>query len=582
MKKILSGNEAIARGAYEYGVHVATAYPGTPSTEILENVGRHYPEIACEWSPNEKVALEVAAGATFVGARTLTTMKHVGVNVAADPLFSMAYIGARGGMVIVSADDPGMHSSQNEQDNRHFARHAKIPCLEPADSQECKDFVGAALEISEQFDTPVLLRTTTRVNHSASVVELGERKAAPPKGYVKDVVKNVTLPGNARKAHVKVEKRLDDLAVYGCDSPLNRVEMNSTAVGVVTSGIAYQYVKEILPEASVLKLGLTFPLPEKLIRDFAAKVEKLYVVEELDPFLEDQIKAMGIACEGKSIIPELYELNLNIVARSFGKDLYQERLALPAETKVPNRPPVLCPGCPHRSVFFALKKARVVVTGDIGCYTLGALAPLGMVDTTICMGASIGTSHGMQLAMGKEKWQGKSVAVIGDSTFLHSGIQPLMDVVYNGGTTTTVILDNSITAMTGHQDNPGTGKTLRGEPAPRVDLEAICRAVGVEHVRVVDALDNAAVEKAIKEEIARPAPSVIIARSPCIFVDDRKRTPWQIDEGACNSCGACMRIGCPGIAKTEDGKYVIDQSLCTDCSLCSQVCRADAIHRIAE
>jgi indolepyruvate ferredoxin oxidoreductase alpha subunit len=582
MKKILSGNEAIARGAYEYGVHVATAYPGTPSTEILENVGRHYPEIVCEWSPNEKVALEVAAGATFVGARTLTTMKHVGVNVAADPLFSMAYIGARGGMVLVSADDPGMHSSQNEQDNRHFARHAKIPCLEPSDSQECKDFVGAALDISERFDTPVLLRTTTRVNHSASVVELGERKAIPPKGYVKDVAKNVTLPGNARKAHVKVEKRLDDLAVYGCDSPLNRVEMGSTAIGVVTSGISYQYVKEILPEASVLKLGLTFPLPEKLIRDFAAKVEKLFVVEELDPFLEDQIKAMGIACEGKKIIPELYELNPNIVARSFGKQLYQDRLSLPEDTKVPNRPPVLCPGCPHRSVFFALKKARVVVTGDIGCYTLGAMAPLGMIDTCICMGASIGASHGMQLALGKEKWQGKSVAVIGDSTFLHSGIQPLMDVVYNGGTTTTVILDNSITAMTGHQDNPGTGKTLRGEPAPKVDLEALCRAVGVEHVRVVDALDNAAVEQAIKEEIARPAPSVIIARSPCIFVDDRKRTPWQIDGAVCNSCGACMRIGCPGIAKTADGKYAIDQSLCTDCSLCSQVCRADAIHRIAE
>ena len=578
MKKILSGNEAIARGAYEYGVHVATAYPGTPSTEILENVGKHYPEIACEWSPNEKVALEVAAGATFVGARALCAMKHVGVNVAADPLFSMAYIGARGGFVVISADDPGMHSSQNEQDNRHFARHAKIPCFEPADSQDCKDFVGAALEISERFDTPVLLRTTTRVNHSASVVELGERNAAPPKGYVKDVAKNVTLPGNARKAHVKVEKRLDDLAVYGSDCPWNRVEMGSTAIGVVTSGISYQYVKEVLPEASVLKLGLTYPLPERLIRDFAGKVEKLYVVEELDPLLETEIKAMGIACEGKTIIPELYELNPNIVAQSFGKKLYADRLSLPADTKVPARPPVLCPGCPHRSVFFALKKARVVVTGDIGCYTLGAMAPLGQIDTCVCMGASIGVSHGMQLAMGREKWHGKSVAVIGDSTFLHSGIQPLMDVVYNKGTTTLVILDNSITAMTGHQDNPATGKNIRGEPTPQVDLEQLCHAIGVRHVKVVDALDNDAVEKAIKEAIALPEPAVVIARSPCIFVDDRERTPWQIDEGACNSCGACMRIGCPGIAKTDEGKFLIDQGLCTDCGLCSQVCRSEAIH----
>ena len=576
MKKILSGNEAIARGAYEYGIHVAAAYPGTPSTELLENIAK-YPEIYSEWSVNEKVALEVAAGATFAGARALTAMKHVGLNVAADPFFSMAYVGARAAFVVVTADDPSMHSSQNEQDNRHFARAAKVPCLEPADSQECKDFVGAAIEISESFDTPVLLRTTTRSSHSASVVELGERVAGPVKGYQRDLQRNITLPGHARKMHLRVEERLAKVAEYGETCRWNRVEMASAELGIITSGVAYQYVKEVFPEASVLKLGLTWPLPKKLIRDFAARVQTLYVVEELDPIIETEVRAMGLACSGKDRLPITFEFNPNVVARAFGLDRYQAPRPLPADTKIPGRPPVLCPGCPHRGTFFALKRCRVTVTGDIGCYTLGMFEPLDALDTCVCMGASVTVAHGMDKALG-EKARGKIVGVIGDSTFLHSGITGLLDVVYNKGTSTIVILDNSITAMTGHQHNPGTGKTLSGADAPKVDLEALCRACGVKHVRVVDPLKFDETLRVLKEEIARPEPSVVIARAPCVLIDRHPRTAWTIDNEACNECGACLRLGCHALLR-EGEAFTIDEVLCADCGMCAQVCKPGAISR---
>lgn len=576
MKKVLSGNEAIARGAYEYGVHLAAAYPGTPSTEILENLSK-YPEIYSEWAPNEKVALEVAIGASFAGARSLTAMKHVGLNVAADPLFTMSYLGAYGGMVIISADDPSMHSSQNEQDNRHFARAAKIPCFEPADSQECKDFVGAALAVSEQFDTPVLLRTTTRINHSSSIVELGERQAVSPKGYVKNLPKNVAIPFFGRAQRARVEERQTKLAAFGNTCPWNRVERGSSALGIVTSGVSYQYVKEVFPDASVLKLGLTYPLPEGLIREFASSVKKLFVVEELDPMLETEIRALGIECEGKSKLPITFEFNPNVIANGFGVKRYPAPKSLPEGVSVPRRPPVLCAGCPHRGTFFALKRTKAIITGDIGCYTLGMSKPLETIETTVCMGASIGTAHGIEKVV-PEQATGKIIAVLGDSTFIHSGITGLINAVYNRSNITVLILDNGITAMTGHQDNPATGKTLSGQDTHHLNIEGLCQACGVEHVRIVDPLDMEATYKVLKDEIAREGASVVISRSPCVLIDRRPRTAWVIDDAKCKKCGLCLRLGCPALI-CEDDHYRIDPALCADCSMCGQVCKQGAISR---
>ena len=478
-KAILSGNEAIARGFYEAGGSFASAYPGTPSTEILENIVQ-YEEIQAQWAPNEKVALEVAAGAALGGARSLAAMKHVGVNVAADPLFSLSYQGVNTGIVIVSADDPSMHSSQNEQDNRWYARAAKIPMLEPSDSQEAKDFTKLALELSEKFDTPVLLRTTTRINHSKSIVSLNDRVAIPTKQYKKDMLKNVLLPSNARKKHVLVEKRMTDLEQFGNECDCNRIEWGDKKLGIITSGISYQYTREIFPNTSILKLGLTNPLPKKLIREFVDQVEKVYVIEELDPFLEEQILAMGIQLEGKNRLPIIGELSQEIVARSLIGESEPQKSSL-KDIPIPPRPPVLCPGCSHRGVFYAMKKLRLTVTGDIGCYTLAAIPPLEIMDTCLCMGASVGFAEGMEKAAG-DKLKGKLVGVIGDSTFYHSGITGLIDIVYNQGKTKICILDNHITAMTGHQEHPGSGLTLKGEPTIKADLEAICRAVGVKRV----------------------------------------------------------------------------------------------------
>ncbi len=562
MKKIMSGNEAIARGAYEAGVSVAAAYPGTPSTEILESIAQ-YPSIRAQWSPNEKVALEVGIGASLAGARVLVAMKHVGLNVAADPWLTIAYTGVNGGLVLVSADDPGMHSSQNEQDNRFYARMAGVPLLEPADSQEAKEFVGLALEISEEYDTPVLLRITTRIAHSKGLVELGERRERELRPYIKDPQKYVMIPGNARGRHVAAVNRLAKLARLAEEIPINKVEMRGK-VGVITSGVCYQYVRETLPEASVLKLGLTYPLPRDAIRAFAEQVDELYVIEELEPFLEDQIRAMGISVKGKQLTGVLGELNQKRLAVSLGLEEPQPAV------DVPPRPPVLCPGCPHRGVFYVLRRLRLTVLGDIGCYSLGALPPLDAMDTCICMGASIGSALGMEKA--DPAWAEKSVAVIGDSTFLHSGMTPLLDVVYNGGSTTVLILDNSTTAMTGHQEHPGTGRTLGGQPAPKVDLEMLVRALGVRRVQTVDAYDLAAIRRAVREETKAAEPSVIIVSRPCALKVPPGR-PSVVDEARCNNCGACLRLGCPAI---QEGAW-IDPHLCRGCGLCRQVCPQEAV-----
>lgn len=582
MKRLLSGNEAAARGIYEAGVKFASAYPGTPSTEILENVVQYKKDVYCEWAPNEKVAVEAASGASMGGVRAVSAMKHVGLNVAADPLFSMAYIGVNGGLVIISCDDPSMHSSQNEQDNRHYARAAKIPCIEPADSQETKDFMRLAFEISEQFDTPVLFRMTTRISHSKSLVELGKRKEVPTKGFQRDFSKYVVLPVNARKLHLKVEERLKKLEDYGYDCPLNKIEMNDTKIGIITSSIAYQYAKEIFPEASYLKLGLSFPMPKRLVREFAEKVQKLYVVEELEPFLEEQIRAMGIEVIGKDRLPITYEFNPNVVEESLlNKKSYRD---IKVEN-LPARPPALCPGCPHRAPFYALKRLKVDVTGDIGCYTLGGLPPLNALHTCVCMGASIGNAYGIERAM-PDNPTGKVVAVIGDSTFIHSGITELINVVYNKGVSTICILDNSITAMTGHQDHPGTGKTLMGETTSKLDLVEMSKACGVkqQNIRVVDAFDFKAVMKVFKEELAKNEPSVVIARGPCIFNEpkDTKHPLLTVDPEKCKACGICFQVGCPAIYKDEDRKAVIDPLLCNGCSVCVQVCPFDAIEEVSQ
>ncbi len=587
-RTLLSGNEAIARGAFESGVKVAAAYPGTPSTEILESLG-NYPGLHVEWSPNEKVALETAMGAAFGGARALAVMKHVGVNVAADPLFTLSYTGVRGGLVLVTADDPEMHSSQNEQDNRHYARFAKVPMLEPSDSQEAKDFTRLAFELSEKFDTPVMLRTTTRVSHSKSIVRLDEPSSpvAPPK-LVKDPVKYVMLPGNARKRHPIVEKRMKELEVFAETFPGNRIEWGDKKVGIITSGISYQYAKEVMPEASFLKLGMVYPLPKDMIRSFASGVEKLFVVEELDPFIEEQVRAMGVDAAGKSAFPLCGELNPLLVAQGLrGLPASPGDQASP---RLPARPPVMCPGCPHRGVFSVLSKLKLFVTGDIGCYTLGFLPPLSAIDTCVCMGASIGHALGLDKALGPEAL-GKVVAVIGDSTFLHSGITGLLSVVYNRGAVTLIILDNHTTAMTGRQDHPGTGFTLTGEETVQVDLAKLVQSLGVKNVEQINPYDLAAAERIIQQEVSRPEPSVIISRAPCVLSRREKAVSGEalfVSPDACAGCRSCLRLGCPAIAwvkeegvnaegKKRKGRAAIESSLCTGCSLCAQVCKFEAI-----
>ena len=574
MKELMLGNEAVARGAYEAGVRVAVAYPGTPSTEITENMAKYSKdEVYCEWAPNEKVALEVAIGASMGGARAICCMKHVGVNVAADPLFTAAYTGVRGGLVLVAADDPGMHSSQNEQDSRFYARSAHVPMLEPADSAECREYVMRAFEISEKYDTPVMLRLVTRIAHARSLVEEGVRQEIPLKDYEKDIKKYVMMPGNAKGRHVVVEAREKKLEEEIDALGFNRVEMADTKVGVVCSGSAYQYVKEALPNASVLKLGMVYPLPEKLIRDFASKVDQLLVVEELEPFFEDAIKAMGIPCSGKDKTGLQGELFVRKVGRLFGG----EADCGPAETQgVPMRPPVLCPGCPHRAVFYVLKKLGLTVAADIGCYTLGAMPPLAAVDSVVCMGASIGMALGLEKARGRD-FAKKTVAVIGDSTFVHSGITGLVDMVYNQGHSTVIIVDNSTTGMTGHQPNPTTGFNVRGEIAPQLDVVKLCEAIGVPSVRVVDPFNMKELEQTIMEESEKDVPSVIIARRPCALLVKKKTVPCAINTDKCRKCGMCMKIGCPAILKAENGQVSIDASLCNGCGLCKEMCHFGAI-----
>ena len=575
MKKLLSGNEAIARGAYEANVKVATAYPGTPSTEILESITQ-YPEIKAQWSPNEKVALEVAIGASLAGARALVAMKHVGLNVAADPWMTLSYTGVNGGLVLVSADDPGMHSSQNEQDNRYYAKMAKVPLLEPTDSQEAKDFVGVAFKLSETFDTPVLLRTTTRVAHSKGPVTTGEYRWTPLVPYAKEPQKWVTVPAYARLRHLFVEARLEDLADWSWKSGLNHLEFRDKTIGVITSGVAYQYVREALPEASILKLALTYPLSEKQIRLFAEQVEKLYVIEELDPFLEEQIAAWGIPVTGKAIIPRTGELSVQLIQKAFG-------LPQPTHINIPptlaSRPPVLCAGCPHRASLYALKRLGLKVTGDIGCYTLGALPPLAALDSCVCMGASIGMASGMALA--DQNYAGNTVAVIGDSTFLHTGIQGILDAVYNGTNTTVIILDNRTTAMTGHQDHPGTGVTLNQTKTKAVNLSKLVEALGVEQVQVVDPLNQEKFKNAVEEALGFPGPAVVIARRPCILKVKKVATPYRVDPNRCDSCHTCIQIGCPALSVA--GCHVaINQSACVGCSLCAQICPQGAIMKAGE
>ncbi len=574
----MSGNEAIARGAYEAGVTVGTAYPGTPSTEILEQLSR-YPGVRADWAPNEKVALEVGIGASLAGARVLVAMKHVGVNVAADPLLTLSYTGVGGGLVLVSTDDPGMHSSQNEQDNRHYARLAKIPLLEPADSEEARVFTIAGLALSERFDTPVLLRTTTRISHSRSLVQEGERQVRQRSSFKKDPAKYVMLPGFARQRRPLVDQRLEALRREAESSPLNRIEKGSSRRGVICSGMAYQYVKEALPEDAVLKLGFSYPLPERLIRDFAATVEEIIVVEELDPFLEEQIRALlpGVPVRGKELLPAAGELDLRIIREQVGS-LEGLKTEPPRPLELPSRPPLLCPGCPHRGVFYVLKKLKVTVPGDIGCYTLGALPPLESLHTCICMGSGIGIAAGMERA--DPAAAGQTVAVIGDSTFFHSGLTALLDLVYSGSRATVIILDNRTTAMTGHQDHPGTGVTLQGVERSPVELEPLCRALGVNRVFTVDPLQLRELEALIRAELAAAEPSVIITRRPCTLL---KRTPavsLAVDPQRCNDCGLCLELGCPALSRSEE-RAVIDATICTGCGLCLQVCRRKAIAELS-
>lgn len=572
MRELMLGNRAVARGLYESGCEVLSAYPGTPSTEIAEYAAM-YDDIYCEWAPNEKVALEVAFGASLAGRRSFCCMKHVGLNVAADPLFTMSYTGVGGGLVIAVADDPGMHSSQNEQDSRHYAVAAKLPMLEPADSAEALAFVGAAYALSEQFDTPVLLKMCTRISHSQSIVETAERKVQPKKPYEKNAPKYIMMPGYAKLRHPVVEKRMESLTAYAETTPLNRVEKGDGSIGIITSSTCYQYVKEVYGDrADVLKLGLVNPLPKQLILNFAKSVKRLVVIEELDGIIERHCKALGLDVEGKNLFPPVGEYSQNMIAAALGETVHAGEVL---EESLPMRPPVMCAGCPHRGIFYVLQKLKVHVMGDIGCYTLGAQPPLAAMDATLCMGASISGLHGFNKADADN--QRSSVAVIGDSTFMHSGMTGLAGVAYNASNSTVIILDNSITGMTGHQHNPTTGYNIKGDPAAKIDLETLCRALGIRRVRVVDPYDIQACETAVKEELAADEPSVIISRRPCALLKYVKHNPpLRVDRDACKGCKACMRLGCPAISM-KAGKAAVDATLCVGCGVCQSLCAFDAL-----
>ncbi len=573
MKDLLIGNAAVARGLYEAGCKVVSSYPGTPSTEITE-FAAEYDEIYCEWAPNEKVAMEVAFGASLNGARSFCGMKHVGLNVAADPLFTLSYTGVNGGLVIAVADDPGMHSSQNEQDSRHYAIAAKVPMLEPADSEEAYEFAKTAFDISEQFDTPVILRMCTRIAHSQSLVEVGERAERDNIPYVKNGAKFIMMPGNARKRHPVVEERTLKLTEFAETSPLNRVEAGGTDLGIICSGTCYQYVKEVFGDSvSVLKLGMVNPLPVEKIKAFAATVKRLVVIEELDGVIETHCKSIGVNVEGKELFTNIGEFSQKTIAKAFGlEDKAHETI----ETAVPLRPPVMCAGCPHRGMYYTLAKNKITVLGDIGCYTLGAQPPLSAIDSTLCMGASVSGIHGFNKASNNAD-SGKTVCVIGDSTFMHSGMTGLVNIAYNNSNSTVIILDNSITGMTGHQQNPTTGYNIKGDPAAKVDLETLCHAIGINRVRVVDPYNLAECEKALKEELAADEASVIISRRPCVLLKYVKTNPpVKVDKDKCKSCKMCMKLGCPAIS-IHDGKADIDATLCVGCDVCKQLCPFGAI-----
>ena len=574
MKELMLGNAAIARGMYEAGCRVVSSYPGTPSTEITEEAVK-FPEIYCEWAPNEKVAVETAFGASLAGVRSACAMKHVGLNVAADPVFTISYIGVHGGMVICVADDPGMHSSQNEQDSRHYAKAAKIPMLEPADSEEALRFTKLAFDLSEEYNTPVFMKMCTRIAHSQSVVETGERVERETIPYVKDT-HNVMTPTNAKVRHPIVEERTRKLIDWAETAPVNRVEMGGTEIGIITSSTSYQYVKEVFGDSvSVLKLGMVWPLPEKLIRDFADKVKTLYVVEELDPFIEEHCRQMGLTVVGKEKLPICDEFSQNMLAEKFGLPVAPSRKL---DEVIPVRPPVMCSGCPHRGIFYTLMKQKCTVIGDIGCYTLGSAAPLSAMDINICMGASVSAEHGFNVALGQES-QNKTVSVIGDSTFVHSGMTSLCNIAYNQSASTVIILDNSITGMTGHQQNPTTGYNIKGDPAGKIDLEALCRSMGIERVRVVDPYDLAQCDAVLKEELSVDEPSVIISRRPCVLLKSVKTAPaLHVDKDKCRGCKACMKMGSPSISM-KDGKAAVDPTLCVGCGVCQQLCHFDALCR---
>lgn len=574
MKKLMLGNEAVARGLYEAGCSFVSSYPGTPSTEITECAAQ-YEELYAEWAPNEKVALESAFGASLAGKRSFCGMKHVGLNVAADPLFTISYTGVNAGLVIGVADDAGMHSSQNEQDSRHYAQAAKLPMLEPSDSAEALRFAKLAYELSEKYDTPILIKMCTRVSHSQSVVETGERVMPEAREYERNPGKYIMMPANAKNRHPVVEERTRALTEWAETADINRIEPGrDSSCGIITSSTSYQYVKEAFGDTyPVLKLGMIWPMPEQKLRDFAASVQKLVVVEELDSFIEMHCRKLGLSVSGKELFSEIGELSQNDVREKLGAAV---QTGAPLEENIPARPPVMCAGCPHRSIFYVLKKLKLTVLGDIGCYTLGAVAPLGAIDTTVCMGASVSGLHGFVKAGGEEKAK-NTVAVIGDSTFIHSGVTGLINIAYNGSNATVIILDNSITGMTGHQQNPTTGYNLKGDPCAKIDLESLCHAVGIQRVRVVDPYDMEACQKVIQEELSADEPSVIISRRPCALLKYVKHPgPIAVDSDKCKGCKACMSIGCPAISM-EEGKAKIDATLCVGCGVCSQLCRFDAL-----